>query len=286
MFWQDFLLLILTQWAALALIMTGGWLVWRTSRNSGWIDATWTLAVGLVGTASSLVWINPDATPLNRWIVAAMIAAWTLRLGILIAGRTASISDDPRYTKLVDDWGDQADRNMFAFLQAQAFFGLPLTLAVTLAAANPAPTLSVAPVAGLALYLIAIVGSAASDNQLTRFKQLKKSGETEKKVCDIGLWAYSRHPNYFFEVLIWASYAVFALNVSGAWDWGFLALLAPTCMYWLLRYVSGVPPLEDHMVSRYGDTYRDYQKRVSVFFPWPPSHTSSRLGRAVTHSES
>ncbi len=286
MSFQDVLTLIFLQWLALALIMTAGWLTWKTTRNSGWIDAIWTLAIGVVGTASAILWTTPGAATSNRWIVAAMIAAWALRLGIHITGRTAGISDDPRYAKIVNDWGDKAERNMFGFLQAQAFFGVPLTLAVALAAANPAPLLSAAPLLAIAVYLAGIAGSATSDRQLTRFKQMKQNGETDKKVCDIGLWAYSRHPNYFFEFVIWSSFALFAFNASGAWNWGFLAVLAPACMYWLLRYVSGVPPLEQHMVARYGDAYRNYQKRVSVFFPWPPGPGPSRLSRAVANSES
>ena len=286
MSFQNLLALIFIQWLALALIMSVGWIIWKTTRNSGWIDAIWTLAIGVVGTASAIWWHTLETASVNRWIVAAMIAAWALRLGIHITGRTANITDDPRYAKLVDDWGDKAERNMFGFLQAQAFFGVLLTLAVALAAANPAPLLSAAPLLAIGVYLAGITGSATSDRQLNRFKQIKQSGETDKKVCDIGLWAYSRHPNYFFEFVIWSSFALFALNFSGAWNWGFLAILAPACMYWLLRYVSGVPPLEQHMVARYGDAYRDYQRRVSVFFPWPPSAGPSRLSRAVANSES
>ena len=60
---------------------------------------------------------------------------------------------------------------------------------------------------------------ATADRQIARFKEAKATGQTDKRVCDVGLWAYSRHPNYFFEVVIWSAFAVFALDLSGAWNW-------------------------------------------------------------------
>ena len=260
MSWQSFLALIAVQWAALALIMAAGWAAWRATRNSGWIDVTWTFAVGVVGAISAILPLGPASDGFNHLIVAAMIAAWALRLGIYIASRTAGITDDPRYAKIIDDWGDQAEHNMFLFLQVQAFFGVFFVLAVALAAANPVPLSSAGPLLGLILFLVGIVGSATADRQIARFKEAKANGQAHKRVCDVGLWAYSRHPNYFFEVVIWSAFAVFALDLSGAWNWGLIALLAPLCMYWLLRFVSGIPPLEEHMLARYGDDYRAYQK--------------------------
>jgi steroid 5-alpha reductase family enzyme len=88
------------------------------------------------------------------------------------------------------------------------------------------------------------------------------------KVIEIGLWAWSRHPNYFFQWLGWLAYPVIALDPARPVTW--LSLAAPAVMYGLLRYVSGVPPLEQAMLKSRGDLFRDYQRRVSVFFPLPP----------------
>lgn len=84
-----------------------------------------------------------------------------------------------------------------------------------------------------------------------------------------GPWAWSRHPNYFCQWLIWVGFAVIALDFSGTWQQGWLALLAPAFIYWLLVYVSGVPPLEKHMLASRGAEFRAYQARVNVFFPGP-----------------
>jgi steroid 5-alpha reductase family enzyme len=89
------------------------------------------------------------------------------------------------------------------------------------------------------------------------------------------LWSWSRHPNYFFEWFGWLAYALFAIDFSGTYHWGWLALSGALCMYWLLNHVSGIPPLEEHMLKKYGDRFRAYRRRTSAFFPLPPatSHT-------------
>src|SRR5262245_57247574 len=118
--------------------MTIAWLVWRETKNSGWIDTTWTFGLGLIGLLAALL---PFTHPID-WrsgLVAAMAAVWSLRLGLHIAFRTQGISDDPRYAKLISEWGSDASRQMFSLLQKQALVSIPLALAMWLAAANPFP---------------------------------------------------------------------------------------------------------------------------------------------------
>nr|HAQ95548.1 hypothetical protein [Afipia sp.] len=86
---------------------------------------------------------------------------------------------------------------------------------------------------------------------------------------DTGLWGWSRHPNYFFEWLGWLAYPLFAIDFGGDFPWGFAALAGPICMYWLLVHVSGIPPLEEHMLRRHGSKFHDYQSKTSAFFPYP-----------------
>jgi steroid 5-alpha reductase family enzyme len=117
---------------------------------------------------------------------------------------------------------------------------------------------------GAVILFAGIAGEALADRQLKNFRsELANKG----KVCDIGLWRWSRHPNYFFEWFGWLAYPTIAL--SPAYPWGFATLLAPIFMYWILHHVTGVPPLEDQMLKSRGGRYRDYQARTSVFFPLP-----------------
>ena len=93
---------------------------------------------------------------------------------------------------------------------------------------------------------------------------------TATVICDVGLWGWSRHPNYFFEWFGWLAYPLLAIDLGGAYPWGFVALAGPVCMYWLLVHVSGIPPLEAHMLERRRDEFRAYQARTNAFFPAPP----------------
>jgi steroid 5-alpha reductase family enzyme len=79
----------------------------------------------------------------------------------------------------------------------------------------------------------------------------------------------SRHPNYFFEWMGWFAYAIIAIDFSGGYPWGWLALAGPALMYWLLVHASGIPPLEAHMLRSRGQAFRDYQHRVNAFWPGP-----------------
>jgi steroid 5-alpha reductase family enzyme len=108
-----------------------------------------------------------------------------------------------------------------------------------------------------------------ADRQLHAFKANPRN---KGCVCDAGLWSLSRHPNYFFEWLGWLAYPLLAIDLARSYDWGWLALLAPAGMYWLLVYVSGIPPLEAHMLRSRGAVFRDYQVRTSAFFPMPPKN--------------
>ena len=92
-------------------------------------------------------------------------------------------------------------------------------------------------------------------------------------LMDQGLWAWSRHPNYFFQWLGWVAYPVIAVRPDRPLTW--LSLTAPVVMFGLLRYVSGVPPLETAMLASRGEAFRDYQRRVSPFFPLPPLKPST-----------
>ena len=250
--------------AALFVIMAIAWLVWRGSRNSGLVDTIWTFGLGLVGFAGA---VTAKPMRLQSVLVAAMAAIWALRLGSHIARRTRGITDDPRYAKLVRDWGADASLNMFWLLQKQAIVSIPLALSMWLAAHASGPVPLAQAVIAILIFVVAVVGEGAADEQLRRFRH---DAANMGNICGVGLWRWSRHPNYFFEWLGWLAYPVLAIDLTGHDIWGYFALAAPLCMYWLLVYVSGIPPLEEHMLANRGDAFRRYQMTTNVFFPGPP----------------
>ena len=248
---------------ALAAAMTGAWALQRALGNAGWVDAVWSASTGLVGAACALA--PGEGPPARHWIVAALALFWSGRLAWHIAQRTRGAAEDARYSQFRRDWAPHFESRMFWFLMIQAAAAWVLVLSIALAARNPAP-LRIADGLGLALLLASVFGESLADTQLRQFRRAGLGG-----ICDAGLWGWSRHPNYFFEFLGWCAYPLFAIDFSGAYPAGFLALTGPGLMFWLLRYVSGVPPLEASMLARRGDAFRDYQHRVSAFLPLPPS---------------
>ncbi|WFU82739.1 DUF1295 domain-containing protein [Bradyrhizobium sp. CIAT3101] len=250
---------------SLAVLMAFAWVVQQRTGNSGWVDTIWTFAVGLVGAGSALWPVAGEGPNERQWLVAGLVAVWSLRLGTHIAIRTAGIKDDPRYATFAAEWGLNAPRRMFIFLQNQALGSVPLVFSIFVAAHVPVSALRIQDVLGAAILLIGIAGEAQADAQLRRFR---RDPANHGKVCDAGLWRWSRHPNYFFEWFGWLAYPV--IGLAAGYPWGWASLLAPIFMYWILVHVTGIPPLEAQMLRSRGERYRAYQSRTSMFFPLPP----------------
>jgi steroid 5-alpha reductase family enzyme len=250
---------------SLSILMAFAWVVQQRSGNSGWVDTIWTFSVGLVGAGSALWPVAGAAPNARQWLVAALVAVWSLRLGVHIAIRTAAITDDPRYAAFAKEWGADSPRKMFVFLQNQGLGSIPLVFAIFVAARVPSDAPRLQDYLGVLILLIGILGEALADAQLKRFRE---NPANKGRVCDVGLWRWSRHPNYFFEWFGWLAYPVIALSPDYVWGWA--TLLAPVFTYWILVYVTGIPPLEQQMLRSRGARYRDYQSRTSAFFPLPP----------------
>ncbi len=248
--------------AGLAAIMALAWAVQRRTGNSGWADAAWSFATGLGGAALALA-SGPSMA--RRLLVAGLVLLWALRLGAHIAARTGGGAEDARYAQLRRDWGADFQRRLFWFLQIQAAAALLLVLSIGLAAAAPFPGLRLQDGLGAAMLLAAIGGEGVADRQLARFRA---DPANRGRVCDTGLWRWSRHPNYFFEWLGWVAYPVIAIGPGHRWGWA--ALGGPIFMYWLLVHVSGIPPLEAHMARSRGTAFAAYKARTSAFLPLPP----------------
>jgi steroid 5-alpha reductase family enzyme len=258
------ILLVAMLAVGLAVWMAIAWAVVQRTGNSGWVDTFWSFGVGIAGVTAALAPIDGISPSGRAWIAAALVTFWSLRLGIHIGRRTLKGGDDPRYAQLKREWGDRAPTQLLLFLEIQAAVAFVLAVAILIVAHNPAP-LGWLDALGILIALGAIAGEAVADAQLRAFKA---DPANKGKVCDTGLWSISRHPNYVFETLHWLGYV--PLAVSLAYGWGWLTLAAPLMMYALLRHVSGVPPLEAHMLRSRGDAFRDYQRRVPPFWPSPP----------------
>lgn len=245
-------------YALLALAMFIGWLRQRRGGPVGSVDVLWTLGVGALGMALAFA---GEGLAARRWILAALLAAWSLRLGLHLILRLRAEGEDGRYRDWKQQLGPRSASVFFVFFQAQALLAAVLALAFVPAAGNLAP-LGSTDFAAIALFALAWIGEHRADAQLAAFRA---DPANKGKVCEAGLWRYSRHPNYFFETLHWFAYPLLAWSApGGAWVW-----LAPIAMLLLVRFVTGVPPTEIRSLRSRGEAYRAYQRSTNALIPGP-----------------
>ncbi|MFC1525560.1 DUF1295 domain-containing protein [Candidatus Latescibacterota bacterium] len=236
------------------------WLLQRRTGDAGVADVGWALGVGLL---SAVVLLDAGGPVTRRLAVAALVGAWSLRLGThLLVDRVLSPGEDGRYQTLREKWGDRAQGKLLVYFLAQVPLIVLFSLPAWALGNSPAP-LAGWDWAGIAVSLVALMGERAADRQLAAHRA---DPGNRGRTCRTGLWSYSRHPNYFFEWLYWCGLAAMALGASHGW----VGLLPPLLLYYLLRRVTGIPYTEMRAVARRGEDYRQYQRTTSAFFPWFP----------------
>jgi steroid 5-alpha reductase family enzyme len=259
--WQ----LALAGWLLGAAVLLVLWAWYRRHRNAGIVDVGWSISLPLMAVLYAA--LGPGE-PRRRWLIAGMFCIWGGRLAWhLLRDRVVGRAEDPRYADLRARRSPAVALDFFLFFQAQALLAVLLSVPALMAAANRAPRFAALEVAAALLWAVAVAGEALADRQLERFKSRPGS---RGRTCRDGLWRYSRHPNYFFEWLIWVAYALFALSSPG----GVLALACPALMLYLLFRVTGIPATEAQAIRSRGDDYRRYQETTSVFVPWFPRSTT------------
>lgn len=258
----------------MANVMAAGYLVQRRAGNGGWADVFWTFGTGAAAVGCALAPLAAFPSPTARHLlVAALAAIWSIRLGAYIAGRVAAGDEDARYAELREAAGAKFPRAMFVLMIVQAPATALLCISVVVAAHAPGAFPGWRDIVAVAILAVAIAGEAVADAQLARFK---RQPGPKGRINDAGLWAWSRHPNYFFEWLGWLAYPVLASSFGLASIWFWASFTAPILMYLLLTRVSGVPPLERSMLASRGDAFRAYQARTSMFFLRPPKISKIR----------
>jgi steroid 5-alpha reductase family enzyme len=234
------------------------WLVHLRIGNASIVDPGWAFGVPLLAATyavlgSGYLW--------RRWLLAGMAVVWGVRLGSYLLLRILGQPEEGRYQELRRLWKDHLALKFLVFFEFQALLDVFLSLPFLLAALNPQAELSPLEYAGFALWFTALLGEAIADAQLAAFK---RDPASRGQVCQSGLWRYSRHPNYFFEWLIWVAWAVFAL----ASPYGWIAMLCPLLMFYFLFRVTGIPATEAQALRTKGEAYRRYQQTTSAFVPW------------------
>jgi len=238
-------------------------------RNNSVVDVVWAFGftpVILIFTLAPAFLHKPANLSLQTLTLGATGLLWSLRLGthLLYRVRSHHPVEDVRYAKLREEWGPNTNRKMFWFFQLQGLLQILLStpFLITSLAPHPSPW-HWSHSLGLGLWIVAWLGEATADRQLAHFRS---SPSNKGQVCQHGLWRYSRHPNYFFEWLMWAAYACFALIAPSGW----MALISPILMFHFLRNVTGIPMTEALSLQSKGEAYRRYQNTTNAFWPWFP----------------
>ena len=250
--------LFLTGLVPMVVLFTGAWLIQLRTKNAAIVDTIWAISFQLLKiTYCSLA----EGYGLRQWLLLFVVCAWGFRLGLYLLFRTLSHAEDIRYANLRNEWGDKQNILMLRFYYFQGITSWILTLPFVLIAVNSSYSLTYFEMVGMCVWVVAFIGESAADFQLKRFKE--NPGNTGK-ICNEGLWYYSRHPNYFFEWLTWVSFFIMALGS----EWGVISIICPVVMYYFLTHVTGIVYTEKAMLKSRGQAFVDYQESTSAFFPW------------------
>ena len=244
---------------ALALALPA-WAASLPLRDAGVADHAWSLLVA----APALAYAHGLGVDRRGLLMLGLLLLWAARLALHIFLRGRGRGEDRRYRAMRERHGPRFGwRSLYLVFGLQAVLAWVVGWPLLAAFAHPRP-LAWADAAGLLLAAAGLLVEAVADAQLARFLRGPRAADA---VMDRGLWAWSRHPNYFGEACVWWGLGAMALSAGGlaaAW-----CLVSPLMMTVLLLRVSGVALLERDIAAR-RPAYRDYAARTSAFVPWPP----------------
>jgi steroid 5-alpha reductase family enzyme len=264
---MEALFLPLAGLVVLSMTMAAAWSWQRRSRNAGVVDVLWAGGIGVLAVAFTLL---ADGWGPRRLLAGLLAAAWSARLTWHLARRVRAEAEDGRYTALRERWGERFQPLLFWFFQAQALLAVVLSLAFLVLASAPDAGWRAIDLVAVALWFVSVGGESLADRQLRAWRA---DPANRGRTCRSGLWAYSRHPNYFFEWLHWLVYPLLGIGLPLGWTlW-----LVPALMLLLVLEVTGIPPTEEQSVRSRGDDYRDYQRTTNAFFPGPRREARAHL---------
>jgi steroid 5-alpha reductase family enzyme len=220
-------------------------------------DIAWGLGFVLVSWVS--FYLSPNTE--RGLLVAVLVTLWGIRLSLHIFLRNLNKPEDFRYRNWRDSWKHFYLRSFLQVFILQGLFLYIISLSVIFIQQDPTRHLALIDWAGTTVWVVGFLTESVSDYQLNAFK--KKPGHAGH-IITTGLWRYSRHPNYFGEAVQWWGIFLIALPLSGGW----ITIVSPLTITWLIRYVSGVPMLERKYAGN--AEFEHYKKRTSIFFPLPP----------------
>lgn len=225
-------------------------------KNNSIVDIFWGIGFILL-TAFSL--LNSGSMDIKKVIVSFLILMWGLRLSIHIFIRNKGREEDFRYANWRRTWKNFVLRSFLQIFMLQGFFMLVIAWPVLHINHGDSVDFGIIDILGILIFLIGFTFEVVGDYQMTVFK---KDPANSGKIITIGLWKYTRHPNYFGEALLWWGIWLMAVPVID----GIYTIISPLVITWLLRYISGVPMLEKKYEGH--SDWEEYKSKTPVFVPF------------------
>jgi steroid 5-alpha reductase family enzyme len=239
------------------------WLVFipsNSAKTEKYYDLTGSITYVSVTLAAVLL---SDDLDTRAAIVAAMVGVWAIRLGTFLFRRITRDGRDGRF--------DEIKTNPLRFFMAWSLQGLWVLLtsaaALAIITSNERRSIGWVAIVGIIVWVVGFAVEAVADQQKSAFKQ---DPANKGRFITSGLWAWSRHPNYFGEITLWTGIAIMAIPILSGWRW--VVLISPVFVTLLLTRISGLPMLEARADERWGDEpdYQEYKRTTPVLVPRPP----------------
>lgn len=240
--------------AALLMYMTIVFAIAYKRKRLDTVDVAWGGA--FVVAAAMVAGLEPQPSTI---LILLLVNTWAIRLSSHILDRVQKHkTDDPRYTEIAKKWDKQTywQRAFFSVFLLQGFIALVVSLPTVFAAGEPLKVATPIMIVGTAVWLLGFMIEALADRQLSQFL-INGQG----KVLDRGLWRYSRHPNYLGEITQWYGIGIIACSSSYGW----IGLIGPLVLNVLIRFVSGVPPIERRKAN--DPAYKQYMQHTWPILP-------------------
>ena len=240
------------------------WLISLAIRDSSIGDPLYSLSMAIV--AAVFYFVCKGNTE-RQLLVLVLTLVWAARLAFYIGWRNWG-HEDPRYARLRAH-AESLGKNYalysltHVFLSLGAATGFFISFPLFLAQRTTEPALGVLAMIGVAFYVIGLTLETVADIQLAAFK---RDPSKQNQIMQSGLWRYSRHPNYFGETLVWIGFFLIAAETP----WGWLAIVSPLMLLWVLLGPLGVGLVERRMRKKRPEAFADYERRTPMFVPWFP----------------
>jgi steroid 5-alpha reductase family enzyme len=230
------------------------------------VDTAWGLGFILISTISLLY---QEYLTDRMILVFFLILFWGIRLALHIYSRNKGKEEDYRYQQLKKDWGKSfLVKSYFQIFLLQGLFMIVVSLPTIFVSAFSYKSIGLLDIVGLLIWIVGFIIESTADKQLEKFLALKREGKTSERFANVGLWKYSRHPNYFGEITQWWGMGIIALSVP----FGYISLLGPIFISYLIVFVSGIPLLEKKFENE--KEWGKYVKNTNKLIPLPKIKSS------------